>query len=231
METLLPSCTEQLWSMTPPFDAPWTHGDNEDSRAKEMEAKNIELNRSLGLLLLQIHIAREDLERVRAERAELQERLEAEMRESRELLSELRDKGRELQDLRVELALLRSEREELKEQELLAVEIWGPSNRRQPDATWDPPAVLLFHQPKPASDAPLSIGKVASDLGFKHGAQQLHHLGAHVREAFMRAHGKAPEPRVFFDKNGTPDRIGCFTERDREFLEAVVRRYGEPDID
>jgi hypothetical protein len=222
------SCTEQLWGMTATIQAPWIPaGDNQTSgcRVREAELKNIELNRELGVLLLQMHIAREDLENSRAERAELHCKLEDEARGSRALLQELHDKGRALQDSLIELALLRSEREE---QERLAVEIWGPLNRRQPDATWDPPPVLLYSRP---SNEPLSICTVAADLGFKHGAQQIHGLGAHVREAFMSVHGRAPEPRVFFNKDGTADRVGCFTEGDRDFLAAVVRRHGEPDVD
>lgn len=224
-----PSCTEQLWGMTPCIQAPWIPvSDGGTCRIKEAELKNVELNRELCLLLLQMHLAREDLEKSRAERAELHCKLEDGMRESSELLRELHEKGRELQDVRMELALLRSEREE---QDKLAVEIWGQSNRRQPDATWDPPPVLLYSRPKVTTDEPLSICNVAADLGFKHGAQQIHSLGAHVREVFMRVHGRAPEPRVFFSKDGAPCRVGCFTESDRDFLSAVVRRHGEPDVD
>lgn len=231
------SCTEQLWSMAQPVDAPWMCNQMREDvvaserYAREVENKNIELNRELGVFLLQMHIAREDVERARAERAELEQRLEAEMRESRELLSEVQAKTRELQDLRVELALLRSERELQEQQDQLAVEIWGPSNRRQPDATWDPPPVLLFSRSKEGWDTPLSIGRVAADLGYKCGAQQVLHLGVHVREAFLRAHGRLPTPRIFYDKHGSPHRVGCFTEQDRELLAAIVRRHGEPDVD
>lgn len=261
MDVHPPSCTEQLWSMTPAFDAPWLHDrirdDSGGRHVKEVESKNIELNRELGVFLLQMHIAREDLERARREREELQASVDSGTREVRELLAELKDKARQLQDMRVELALLRSERVE---QEQIAVEIWGPANRRQPDATWDTPPALLFSRdrspgpllsrdrsPAPLSkragsdlldkphdpllDKPLSVCKVAADLGFKHGAPQVNHLGTHVRKAFMRAYGRAPEPRIFFARDGTPDRVGCFTERDREFLAAIVRRHGEPDVD
>ncbi len=253
------SCTEQLWGMAPTLQAPWTDTQlREDLRRSEryqmeLEAKNIELNRELGVFLLQMHIAREDLERARAEKRELEARLEA-----------ASTQARELQELRMELALLRSEREERLEQEQLAVEIWGPANRRQPDATWDPPPVLLFSQGQPVEalsdpgvllfsqggpaealsdpaillfarrgekDRPLTVGKVAADLGFKCSAQSLHRLGSHVRDAFMRAHGRVPEPRVFYDRPGVADKIGCFTERDRELIAAVVRAHGEPDVD
>ena len=237
------SCTEQLWSLHPTWDAPWMEtalqAEVRDGKRYriELESKNIELNRELGILLLQMHIAREDLEMVREEKRMLETQLEASLRETQELLasrtelcSQVATDTRELQDLRVELALLRSEREEREAQERLAVEIWGSGNPRKPDASWDPPAVLLFAR-KPDSERPLSVGRVAADIGFKSSAQHVHRLGGYVRDAFMRAHGRAPEPRVFYDKDGTPDRVACFTERDRELIAAVVRRHGEPDID
>ncbi len=223
--------------MAPTFDAPWTDLQlKEDLRRNEryqleLQFKNIELNRELGILLLQMHIAREDLEKVRAEKRELEAQLEVAVRDLHDASSLLDGPKRELQELRMELALLRSEREEREEQEQLAVEIWGPVSRRQPDATWDPPAVLLFSQAGIEKDRPLTVGRVAADLGFKCGAQSLHSLGSHVRDAFIRAHGRAPEPRVFYDGNGVADKIGCFTERDRELIAAVLRKHGEPDLD
>lgn len=237
------SCTEQLWGLHPSWNAPWmeTALQEEVRDGKryrlELESKNIQLNRELGILLLQMHIAREDLERVRREKRELEVKLEESLRETQgllasraELCSQLAADTRDLQDLRVQLALLRSEREEREAQERLATEIWGSCNPRKPDASWDPPAVLLFAR-KPDSERPLSVGRVAADIGFKSSAQHVHRLGGYVRDAFMRAHGRAPEPRVFYDKDGTPDRVACFTERDRELIAAVVRKHGESDID
>lgn len=223
--------------MAPTFDAPWTDLQVEEDLRKnerfqfELRSKNIELNRELGVLLLQMHIGREDLEKMRAEKRELEARLEVAVRDLHDSSSLLEEKKRELQELRMELALLRSEREEQQEQEQLAVEIWGPASRRQPDATWDPPAVLLFSQGKREKDLPLTVGRVAADIGVKCSAQSLHRLGSHVRDAFMRAHGRAPEPRVFYNGNGVADKIGCFTERDRELIAAVLRAHGEPGVD
>lgn len=237
------SCTEQLWSMSPIFDAPWMNLQLKDDLQRserylvELESKNIELNRELGVFLLQMHIAREDLEKVRAGKRELEALLESGVREAQELRagrealsSQLDARTRELQDLRVELALLRGECEQREEQEQLAVEIWGPANRRKPDATWDPPAVLLFAR-RSEKDCPLTVGRVAADLGFKCSPRALHLLGSHVRDAFMRAHGREPVPRVFYDKNGAADRIGCFTERDRELIAGVLRAHAELGVD
>jgi len=230
-----PSCTEQLWCMTPPLDAPWMHGclndaDNEMARrAKEAEAKNIELNRCLSQLAMQAHIAREDLANVRAEHKELQQQLEARMKETTELKAELQAKKQELLAVRDELLLLQSKQAKLEDQDLLAVDIWGPGNARKPDATWDPPPVLLYQAKRNRSeDKPLSIGRVAADLGIKHGKEQQRFLAKKVREAFKRARGKSPEPRVFCDSDGAPERIACFSEKDREFLVEIVLQHGEP---
>ena len=77
------------------------------------------------------------------------------------------------------------------------------------------------------SDPPITVGRIAAELGFKSDAMNVHRLGGHVREAFMRAHGKAPEPLVYYNEGGVATRIGCFTERDRELISCVVREHGE----
>jgi hypothetical protein len=47
-----------------------------------------------------------------------------------------------------------------------------------------------------------------------------------VGEAFMRAHGRSPEPHIYYDETGMPVRICCFTERDRELIAGVVSQHG-----
>lgn len=226
-----PSCTEQLWGMPPMLEAPWMDVKARDGSRMhaELEIKNIELSREHGLLLLQMHIAREDLETARAEKRELESLLQAAVRD----MQAMRDgTSRELQEQSMQLALLRREREEREEQDLLAAGIWGPT-RRQPDSSWDPLPVLLYSRGggDDTGTQPLSVGKVASDMGFKCGARDVHRLGSHVRDAFMRAHGRAPEPQVFYAKDGTANRVACFTERDRELITRVVRKHGVPDVD
>lgn len=228
---LTASCTEQLWGMPPMLEGPWMDVKARDlSRMHaELQFKNIELSREHGLLLMQMHITREELQRAREEKQELESLLEAAVRDMKAVREGM---GQELQELRVQLALLRREREEREEQELLAKEIWGPT-LRQPDSSWDPLPVLLYSRGSKddTETQPLTVGKVASDMGFKCGARDVHRLGSHVRDAFMRAHGRAPDLHVFYTKDGTPDRVACFTERDRDLIARVVRKHGVPDVD
>ena len=218
-------CSDQLWNF-PAIGAAWTesmqlgsalHAPALQDFCKDLERKNLELGRDHSITLLQLHIAREDLEKVRAAN---------------------RDFDRRLDEAGVELALLRKEREEQLEQDRLAIDIWGPAVRPSPDATWDPPPVLLSckssgsNRPHPlwqsgAADRPLTVGRVAADLGYHCTTQHLHSLGSYVREAFMRAHGRVPEPIVFYDRDGMPERVSCFVERDRTLIETVVRAHCE----
>ena len=158
----------------------------------------------------------------------------------------------ELDEARVELALLRKEREEQLEMERLSVEIWGPSTRARPDATWDPEPVLLMSDaervpippppyqlmterehalcksnPATAQNPPVSIARIAGELGFKNEAHDVHRLGSQVRQAFLLAHGKSPELKIYYDKQGVPERISCFAESDRGLIEETIRRHGE----
>lgn len=208
---------EQMWSAHPcVFGAPWTesmqlgatlHDEGREAYCKELEGKTVELGRELGLCQLQIHVIREDLEKVRACR--------------RALESQLDSVQGELQEARMELALLRRERDERIQQERLAMEIWSTGLRKEPDVTWDPPPVLLSGQ----DDPPLTVSRVAADLGFKFSRRELHELGASVREAFLDAHGRFPDLRVFAGQDGRAERVGFFTERDRELIASVVRDY------
>lgn len=211
---------EQLWSMSPaPLGAAWTESmqlgavlkdEAREAYCKELEAKNTELWKEVSISHLQLHVMREDLEKVRECR--------------RALESQLESVAQQLQEAQLELGLLRREREERLEQERLAVEIWGPRTRPEPDATWDPPPVLLSQE-----DPPITIRKVAADLGVQFTRRELHEVGSHVRDAFMRAHGRLPELRVFTGSDGVSERIGCFTERDRELIASVVRAHAAGD--
>jgi hypothetical protein len=208
-----PSITQKLWGMTP-VGAFWTesmqlgglmHTSACEDFNRELESKNLVLSHELTMARLRASVLEEDLQRTNAMLGEAQ----------------------------VELALLRREREEMEEQDRLARNIWGPVMRSKPDATWDPPPVLLFHQPKEAGaglgqDLPLSIGRVAGELGFDTTGQEVHRLGLLVRLQYVRANGKPPELKVYYNKDGAPERISCFTERDRELITTVVRQYGMP---
>ena len=240
----IPCPMKQLWTMTP-VGAAWTesmelggqlHGQAIDEFYQELYDSNVKLNGELGATRLHLQFARETAEQVRTTNRAL-------------LLS--------LHEAHVELELLRKERAAQAELDRLAVDIWGPVKRSKPDGSWDPPPVLLCSTtPSPSSlavktannpgrnhslspsgassnvclnpsDPPITVGRIAAELGFKSDAMHVHRLGGHVREAFMRAHGKAPEPLVYYNEGGVATRIGCFTERDRELIACVVREHGE----
>lgn len=203
---------KQLWRMgRGDIGASWTGGDHDDDGggccSTSLGARNVALGQDLSISKLLLHVVREDLAKVRDEKRALELRVEGLLRE--------------LQEAQMQLALLRREREERLEQEALAVEIWGPRTRKEPDSTWDPAPVLLTGE----NDPPLSVRRVADELGIKFSRRELQHVGSHVRDAFLRAHGRAPELRVFRGKDGLGERVGYFTERDRPLIASVVRKH------
>lgn len=209
------SC-EQLWNMSPiAIGAAWTESMklgavlNDEARetyCKELETKNAELWKEVSVSHLQLHILREDLGKVRER--------------GRALKLQLDSVTEELQETQAELSLLRREREERLEQERLAIEIWGPRTRPVPDATWDPPPVLLSQD-----DQPITVRRVAGDLGVHFSRKELQEVEVRVRDVFLHAHGHAPVLRAFHGPDGASERVGCFTERDRELIASVVRAH------
>jgi hypothetical protein len=188
--------------------ASWTGKANDETCYwRELGVRNAALGQELSISKLLLHVVKEDLAKVREEKRALELRMEGLVRE--------------LQEAQMQLALLRREREERLEQEALAVEIWGARTRKEPDATWDAEPVLLSGE----QDPPLSIRRVADELGIKFSRREMQHVGSHVRDAFLRAHGRSPELRVFRCKDGLGERVGCFTERDRALITSVVQQY------
>jgi hypothetical protein len=238
----IPCPVKQLWSMTP-IGAAWTesmqlggqlHGQAIDEFYQELYDSNVRLNGELGAMRLHLQFARDAVESSRAA--------------NRALVLSLQEANAELAATRTELQQFKKEREEQEELDKLACDIWGPAKRSKPDGSWDPPPVLLSPEPprcksaaNPSrshplslslsstnpSDPPVAVGRIAAELGFKSDASHVHRISGHVREAFMRAHGRAPEPLVYYDDTGAATRIGCFTERDRELIASVVRQHGE----
>jgi hypothetical protein len=201
------SCTQQLWAMAP-IGAAWTEsmqlGAEYQAKAqieyyRDIEVKNAELSGHLGACVMRMRFQDELVSRLTSEKAGLE---------------------RELALLRDSLAQCRSAG--LDEQDALAREIWVPLTRKQPDATWDQAPVLLSDV-----DSPITVGGVASEMGFQCTAWHVHRLSAFVREAYLEQHKRPPVPVVYCDRNSTPDRISCYTERDRELIRGVVARFGE----
>jgi len=255
--------TKQLWSMTP-IGAAWTesmqlggqlHGAAIEEFYRDMYATNVELNSELGATQLHLQFARESMEQLRAVNRSVMLSLQEANQELELLRKEREENQRALQDANQELDVLRKERDARDELEKLACDIWGPATRSRPDATWDPPPVLLSPEPKGKTvnpgrhhggatttttttggtstlscvnptDPPVTVGKIAAEMGFRSDAQHVHRLGGFVREAFMRAHGRSPEPHIYYDETGMPVRICCFTERDRELIAGVVLQHG-----
>ena len=221
-----------------PIGAAWTesmqlggqlHGQAIDEFYQDLYDSNLRLNAELGAAKLRLQFARESVEQVRATNRTLHASLQAAEKELEEF---------------------RKDKEGREELERLSLDIWGPAKRPKPDGSWDPPPVLLTPEPSPSksainpgrshplspctplvcinpADPPITVGRIAAELGFKCDAPHVHRLGGHVREAFMRAHGRAPEPLVYYDEQGVASRIGCFTERDRELISCVVKQHGE----
>jgi hypothetical protein len=137
----------------------------------------------------------------------------------RQLKREKKDLEQQLVSVRTELAQCK----ELEEQEALVKTIWGPIVR-EVDSTWDPPPVLLTGDPL---DHPVTLGRIAADLGFKNSAQHVRRLMWFVRQAFVDCGREHTGPKVYYDSGGEPERLSCFTERDREFISSVIQQHGE----
>ena len=123
----------------------------------------------------------------------------------------------ELHEARVKLEAFERLKREEEEQDKLSAAIWGC--KRQPDATWDAQPVLLTEV-----DKPVTVGRIAGELGVNClTPASVPRLCAQVHQAYVRARGKAPIPVVYYDKDGVPERVSCYTERDRELITGVIR--------
>jgi hypothetical protein len=129
---------------------------------------------------------------------------------------------KELAEARGRLAGYEQREREEEEQHRLALSIWGA--RRQPDATWDPPPVLLSGK----KVEPLTVGRVVSDLGYRCTSQRVHRISALVQQAYVCAHGRVPVPVIYYDREGVPERVTSYTESDRGLIEAVIRAHCKP---
>jgi hypothetical protein len=190
------------------------HAQAREEYAQEVQRKNAQLSEQLGLCMLQLDLRCEELEAAQVvccsppSSPQLTDKcsqarkavLEDELKAAREKLEEYE----------------RREREEL-EQDRLAVAIWGC--KRQPDATWDTPPTMLSEV-----DRPITVNRVAGELGLKcRTPGSAHRLYARVHEAYLRAHGRPPTPMIYYDGDGIPERVSCYTERDRGLILGVLK--------
>jgi hypothetical protein len=212
--------TQQLWSMQTPIGAAWTesmrlgykyHDQARDEFFKDVQAKNAYLAEQLGVCAMQLNLLKV-IPASSPSAASPVAACDPGCEQEAKLIVE-----RELEEARERLAVYQQREEELDEQDRLARRIWGA--RRMPDASWDRPAELVC----PARAKPLTVGKIISELGYKATPARVHRVCAHVQEAYTRAHGRVPVPVVYYDETGTPDRVSCYTEDDRELITDVVR--------
>lgn len=74
---------------------------------------------------------------------------------------------------------------------------------------------------------PLRVEQVMSDMGFKRTPRCVHRISALVYEAYSRAHGRDPTPKIYYAPDGTPESVSCYTEEDRDLITAVIAEHGE----
>jgi len=97
------------------------------------------------------------------------------------------------------------------EQDQLATRIWGRS--AECDLVWDKGILGEGCEPRP-----LTVAKVVSDIGLPFSPQQIHKLAILVHRAYTRFHGVSPRPRIFYNEDGIPERLCCYTEADRALI-------------
>jgi hypothetical protein len=167
-----------------------------------------------------------EMEFLRVRNHQLSERVDEQKQEavkSRELIHTLEST----------LALVQAELDDFRQQEEAQIKlsegIWGPIVRPDPDGSWDPEPVLLdgpvmlSGSEEDMDGRPLTLGRVLRGLGYRCTQAEVRKLGALLHHAYEKAHGHPPIPTIYYDSDGQADRIGCFTERDREFITAVVQ--------
>jgi hypothetical protein len=120
------------------------------------------------------------------------------------------------------------------QQEEIARDIWTPMpagiKRGCPDPMLIPVDAgedhLYLGEDDPM-DRPLTVKRVAEENGFKCSKKDLYQLSGHIYAGFLNTRGKPPTIRVVHDKDGMPSSLGCFVERDRGLILAVLDKFGE----
>lgn len=121
-------------------------------------------------------------------------------------------------------------------------EIWGPLKRSEPDGSWNPAPVLLDSPVLRMSAAcpgpPITLSQVLRSLGLHYSGRVVRNLGAIVHDAYVSKHGHPPRPIIYYDGEGQAEKVSCYTEEDRNFIEDVVlgfdlvrRRKEEANLD
>lgn len=112
------------------------------------------------------------------------------------------------------------------EQDKLAKDIWTTRGRKDPDGSWDPQPVLLDSPVLRSSTAPpVTLSQVLRGLNLHYDTAVMRKLACTVLEAYKRTYGVTPRPTVYYDDDGHVERLGCYTEDDRDFIEDVVLEF------
>lgn len=126
---------------------------------------------------------------------------------------------------RLETAEARLKELEAKEEALdrLAKDIWHTRIGAEPDVTWDPPPVLLDGPVDSfVLDQPLTLERVLEDMGYHYSLSDLQKLSVLVYREYVKVHGRAPFPNIYYGQLGQAQGLSGFTEKDRELIVSVV---------
>lgn len=142
-----------------------------------------------------------------------------------EMIKECENRIRVLEDQNSLLSAdLRRYTERDQVQEFLTRKLWPPVERTvQGYESWDSsPEILRSGMALSTTSSPITLSQVLRGLGFQCSGSDVRRLAAVVHEAFVREYGHPPRPKVYYDNSGQAERLSCFTEDDRDFLERVL---------
>lgn len=135
--------------------------------------------------------------------------------------------------LETELDLCKKRLEEFERKEAahdrICQDIWGPIRRGERDTSmWDPlPCLLDSPVSTDYMNRPLILTHVAEEMGYKcNTPSDLRRLTTSVYDAYTRVHGYAPSPKIWYDVDGNPQRLCCFTQRDKDLVMSVIAKEG-----
>lgn len=109
-------------------------------------------------------------------------------------------------------------------QKTLGSQIWTTVERRcEHPHCWDSsPEILRSGAIQNPASSPITLSQVLRGLGYQCSGSDVRKLAAIVHESFVLEYGHPPRPKVYYDDAGQAERLSCFTEDDRPFLERVL---------
>jgi hypothetical protein len=137
------------------------------------------------------------------------------------------------QELREQLRILKTELDECRAQLLqqeLANSTWTTCSVGDNKETADETLFVPIEEDLQESaflDQSLTVKRVAYENGYKCGKKDLYKLSGHLYNVFMHTRGRPPHIKIVKDESGIPCSMGCFVERDRGLILAVLDKFGE----